>query len=289
MDRAPAVANRPLPSPPRRITLEDVGFAFDGESVLEGVSFEVGAGETIGIMGPSGAGKTTLLNLIARFYDPTRGRVCFDGRDLRDYRVADVYAQLAVVTQEPLLFAGTIRDNILCGRPEASEDELVAAARAAEIHDEIIALPEQYDTVVGIGGQRLSGGQSQRVNIARAILKQAGILLLDEPTSSLDSIADARVRDALGALMREPTTFLVSHRIATLAGVDRILVLDRGRVVGLGSHDELLRDCPLYRRLLDAQQIGEDGRGRSRPAEVDELSLDRDLEADDGAVLDGVS
>jgi ABC-type multidrug transport system fused ATPase/permease subunit len=206
-------------------------------------------------MGTSGAGKSTLLNLIARFYDPTSGTVRFDGRDLREYRLEHVYRQLAIVTQEPLLFSATIRDNILCGRPSATPRELEAAARAAEIHDEIEALPEGYDTVVGIGGRSLSGGQAQRINIARALLKNAGILLLDEPTSNLDSIADLKVRRALAQLIAEPTTFLISHRLSTLGEVDRVLVLESGRCVGLGTHAELQRDCPLYQRLWKAQQV----------------------------------
>jgi subfamily B ATP-binding cassette protein MsbA len=246
----------PLVGQPQTISFEDVGYSYGDGDVLSGISFEVRAGETLGIMGLSGAGKSTLLNLIARFCDPTEGRIRFDDHDLREYRLADVYSQLAIVTQEPLLFALSIRDNILCGRPDASDEDVVAAARGAEIHDEIMELPERYDTVVGIGGRTLSGGQSQRINIARALLKHPGILLLDEPTSSLDSISDARVRNALGQLTRDPTTFLISHRLSTLVDVDRILVLEGGQCVGLGTHDELVRGCALYRRLLEAQRVG---------------------------------
>jgi subfamily B ATP-binding cassette protein MsbA len=276
---------RPLHTQPRKITLDNVGFSFGDRPALSGISFEVRAGEKIGIMGPSGAGKSTLLNLIARYYDPTEGSIRFDDHDLREYRVADVYSQLGIVTQEPLLFATSIRDNILCGRPDASEDDMLAAARAAEIDDEIRSLPEGYDTIVGIGGRRLSGGQSQRINIARALLKNPGVLLLDEPTSSLDSISDARVRSAISALIRNPTTFMISHRISTLADADRILVLEHGVSVGLGTHDELVRDCELYRRLLAAQQVGEASE-QSEPPVVDpgEIEIDPD-EEEDGALL----
>jgi ABC-type multidrug transport system fused ATPase/permease subunit len=254
-DRPEAIA---LAGAPGSIALEQVSFSYGEKTILEGVTLEVKAGEKIGITGPSGSGKTTLLNLIARFYDPSGGAVRYDGRDLRDYALASVYRQIAIVTQEPLLFAASVRENIRCGRPEASDADVEAAARAAEIHDEIEALPERYDTVVGVGGRKLSGGQAQRINIARALLKDAGILLLDEPTSSLDSIADVRVRRALARLMREPTTFLVSHRLSTLADADRILVLERGRVAGLGPHDALVESCPLYRSIWEAHQLDPD-------------------------------
>jgi ABC-type multidrug transport system fused ATPase/permease subunit len=249
----------PLSGAPHAISLDGVGFGYGEKPILEGVGLEVKRGEKLGITGPSGSGKTTLLNLIARFYDPTSGSVRYDGRDLRDYTLASIYQQIAIVTQEPLLFATSIRDNIRCGRPAASDLEVEAAARAAEIHDEIEALPQGYETVVGVGGRRLSGGQAQRINIARALLKNAGILLLDEPTSSLDSIADVKVRSALSRLMQTPTTFLVSHRLSTLADADRILVLDTGHVAGLGTHEELLVSCELYRSIWEAHQLGAPG------------------------------
>jgi ABC-type multidrug transport system fused ATPase/permease subunit len=253
-DRAGAV---PLAAAPRSISLENVSFGYGAGEILQKLSLEVKSGEKLGITGPSGAGKTTLLNLIARFYDPTSGCVRYDGRDLREYTVESVYRHVAIVTQEPLLFATSIRENIRCGRPDASDAEVESAARASEIHDEIEAMPDGYETVVGVGGRRLSGGQAQRINIARALLKRSGILLLDEPTSSLDSIADVRVRQALARLMQEPTTFLVSHRLSTLADTDRILVLEEGRVAGLGTHSQLLRSCPLYRSIWEAHQLGE--------------------------------
>jgi ABC-type multidrug transport system fused ATPase/permease subunit len=282
----PEVADRPdaipLPQAPGRIQLDDVGFSYGEADALSGISLEVRSGETLGIVGPSGAGKTTLLNVIARFYDPTSGAVRYDGRDLREYRLADVYAQLAIVTQEPLLFATTIRENIRCGRPKATHEEVEAAASAAEIHEEILALPDGYDTVVGVGGRSLSGGQAQRVNIARALLKDPGVLLLDEPTSSLDSIADAKLRRALARLIKQPTTFLVSHRLSTLGDASRILVLERGRCVGLGTHDELRSSCTLYQRLLETQQIGEpSARTREAPAAEDRDRFEMDALDDD--------
>jgi ABC-type multidrug transport system fused ATPase/permease subunit len=248
---------RPMPSGPDRIAFDNVGFAYDGTVVLEELSFGVRAGETLGIVGPSGSGKTTLLNLIVRFYDPTTGRISFDGVDLREYRLADVYAKVAIVTQTPFLFATTVRDNIRLGRPEASETDVEAAAQAADVHEEILALPEGYDTLIGAGGRQLSGGQAQRISVARAILKNAPFLLLDEATSSLDSLAETRVQRAIDRLMAGRTTFIVAHRLSTLRRAGRILVLDRGRCVGLGAHDELLRDCPLYRSLWEMQLMSE--------------------------------
>src|SRR5262249_55969497 len=197
------------------------------------------AGETIGVAGPSGSGKTTLLSLVARFYDPSVGAVRFDGRDVREFRLRDVYRQLAIVTQEPFLFAASVRENIRCGRPDASDAEVEDAAHVAEIHEEILALPLGYDTALGVGGRILSGGQAQRINVARAILKNAPILLLDEATSSLDSIAEEKVQRAIDKLMAGRTSFIVAHRLSTLRHADRILVLDQGKCVGLGAHDEL--------------------------------------------------
>jgi ABC-type multidrug transport system fused ATPase/permease subunit len=249
---------RPLPSAIARIRFDDVSFGYDGRApVLAGLSFEVRAGETIGIVGPSGAGKSTLLNLIARFYDPTSGSVRFDDADLRSVRLASLYEKLAIVTQEPFLFATTVRDNIRYGRPGAADAEVEAAARAAFIHDEVLALPDGYETVVGIGGRKLSVGQQQRLNVARALLKNAPILLLDEATSALDSIAEAEVQRAIERLMAGRTSFVIAHRLSTLRNADRILVIEQGRVVGFAPHEELLGGCEVYRRLWEAQRARE--------------------------------
>lgn len=245
---------RPLTEPPLTIAADRVGFGFHGKPVLQNVSFTVRAGETLGIVGPSGAGKTTLLNLVARFYDPTSGGVKFDGEDLRNFRLRDVYGMLAIVTQDPFLFSTSIRENILCGRPDASQEEVEAAARAAEIHDEIMAMSAGYETIVGQGGRLLSRGEAQRVNVARAILKNAPILLLDEATSSLDSYSETRVQRAVDQLASGRLAISVAHRLSTLRNASRILVLEQGQVMGLGTHQQLLATCPTYVRLWEAQE-----------------------------------
>ncbi|HXQ71033.1 MAG TPA: ABC transporter ATP-binding protein [Pyrinomonadaceae bacterium] len=244
---------RALTRAPTSITADRVHFSFNQKPVLTDVSFTVRAGETLGIVGPSGAGKSTLLSLVARFYDPTRGQVMVDGEDLRDLRLKDMYKKVAIVTQDPFLFSTTIRENILSGRPDATQEELEAAARAAEIHDEIMAMPDGYETVVGQGGRALSRGEAQRVNVARAILKNAPILLLDEATSSLDSYSEARVQRAVDRLAMGRLAITVAHRLSTLRNATRILVLEQGQAVGLGTHKELLANCLTYRRLWEAQ------------------------------------
>jgi ABC-type multidrug transport system fused ATPase/permease subunit len=247
---------RPLTAPPQTISVRNLGFAFAGAPVLENVSFDVHAGEILGIVGPSGSGKTTLLNLLARFYDPTAGAVLFDGADLRGIRLADLHDKLAVVTQDPFLFTTSIADNIRRGKPLASDAEVEEAARAAEIHDDIVAMPQGYETRVGHGGRTLSRGEAQRVNIARAILKNAPILLLDEATSSLDSYAEARVQRALDHLVAGRLAISVAHRLSTLRNATRILVLENGTVTGWGTHAELLENSATYQRLWAAQAGG---------------------------------
>jgi subfamily B ATP-binding cassette protein MsbA len=242
-----------LNAPPARLTVESVSFGFAGNQVLDNVSFDVRAGETLGIAGPSGAGKTTLLNLVARFYDPVSGAVRFDGRDLRSLRLADVYRQIAIVAQDPFLFSSSVRDNIKCGRADAIDAEVEAAARAAEIHDDIVAMPGGYDTMVGHGGRELSRGEAQRVNIARAVLKNAPILLLDEATSSLDSFSEAKVQRAIDKLAAGRMTIAVAHRLSTLRSADRILVIEDGHVAGFAPHADLLATCGVYRQLWEAQ------------------------------------
>ena len=244
-----------LTSAPHVISCHNMGFSYDAVDVLKDISFDVTAGETIGIVGPSGAGKSTLLNLMIRLYDPTSGRICFDGHDLRQFRLGDIYDKVAIVAQDPFLFSTTVRENIRCGRPEATDDEVEAAAEAAFIHEEIAEMPDGYETVIGVGGRDVSRGQAQRINVARAFVKNAPILLLDEATSSLDSVAEANLQQSIDRLLQKRTSFVVAHRLSSLRNANRLLVLDRGRLVGNGTHDELLSSCEIYQRLWDSQQL----------------------------------
>ena len=244
----------PLTEPIRSLEFSQVSFAYAGEPhVLTDLSFAVKAGQHVGVVGPSGVGKTTVMSLLARFYDPAGGRILLNGRDLRDYRRADLRKQIALVTQDLFVFGTSVRENIRYGRVDASDSEVEQAAKAAEIHDDIVTLPEGYDTVIGIGGRVLSAGQLQRINIARAFLKDAQLLILDEATSNLDSISEAKIQAALERLMQHRTTFIVAHRLSTLRKADLIVVVDKGRCIGIGPHDDLVQSCHLYRRLWEAQ------------------------------------
>ncbi len=245
-----------LRAAPGVIAFDHVSFSFGDRPILRDVSFTVTAGTTIGVVGPSGSGKSTLLALLVRFYDATSGAVRIDGHDLRELALSDVYSKVALVTQEPFLFSATVRDNIRCARPSASDREVEEAARAAYIHEQILALPQGYDTPVGMGGRELSGGQRQRISVARALLKNAPLLLLDEATSALDSVAEAEVQRAIDALMVGRTSFVVAHRLSTLRDADRLIVLDEGRLVGFAPHEELLATCGVYQRLWEAQRFG---------------------------------
>ena len=262
----------PFEGPVYHIGFDRVSFSYDtGDPVLNDLSFDVSRGEVLGIVGPTGAGKTTLLGLAARFFDPSSGTVCVNGMDARTLKLADLYHQVAVVTQDPFLFSVSVRENIRCGRPKATDAEVEDAARAAEVHDEILMLPRGYDTLVGAGHRGLSGGQIQRLNIARAILKNAPLLLLDEATSSLDSLTEMRVQRALDRLMQGRTTLVVAHRLSTLRNATRLLVLDRGHIVAIGPHDELLARSPFYRRMWNAQMRETARRQRSIEAHVTEM------------------
>jgi ABC-type multidrug transport system fused ATPase/permease subunit len=253
----PEIASGPHALPtgePACIRFEKVSFRHGEHPAVQDISFEVRAGETLGIAGPSGAGKTTLLGLVARFFDPQSGRISWNGSDLRDLQLADLHRGIGLVPQTPFLFTATAAENIRAGRPSASDEEVADAARAAEIHDEIMALPDAYRTRIGPGGRALSEGQAQRINVARALLKNAPILLLDEATSSLDSLSESKLQRAVDAAVRGRTTFVVAHRLSTLRHATRILVLQDGRAVGLGTHFELLARCPLYAEMWHAQQ-----------------------------------
>ena len=244
----------PLPPVSGRVRFEGVGFAYEeGRPTLHDIWIDVAPGEKVALVGPTGAGKSTLVSLIPRFFDPGQGRILIDGHDLRDVQLASLRSQIALVLQDPFLFPISIAENIAYGRPDASAAEVEAAARAANAHDFIMRLPGGYDSLVGERGATLSGGERQRISIARALLKDAPILILDEPTSALDAGTEALIMDALARLMRQRTTFIIAHRLATVQHADRIIVLDQGRIVETGTHQELIGRSGLYARFCALQ------------------------------------
>jgi len=245
---------RPLPRIEGRVALRNVSFRYpEGEIVLKDVDLEIRPGEMVALVGSSGAGKTSLANLIMRFYDPTDGTVEVDGYGVRDVTLHSLRSQIGLVPQDTILFGGTIKDNILYGRFDASDEEVVAAAKAANAHEFIVALPRGYDSDVAERGVKLSGGQRQRIAIARAVLKDPRILILDEATSSLDAESEALVQEALHRLMQGRTTLVIAHRLSTIRRADRILVLAEGRIVEEGTHDQLLPTGGVYSRLYGKQ------------------------------------
>ena len=257
LDTASEVADPPEPvqlaGVRREIAFENVSFRYDDELVLRGINLRVKVGEVLAIVGESGGGKTTLVNLIPRFYDPTSGRITIDGTDIASLSLASLRAQIGIVTQQTILFNDTVRANIAYGDISRSEDELISAAKAAYALEFIEALPQGFDTIIGEGGVRLSGGQQQRLCIARALLKNAPILILDEATSSLDTESEREVQRALDNLMRGRTTFVIAHRLSTIKDADRIVVLVGGRIVEQGRHEELLAKGGEYAHLYNLQ------------------------------------
>jgi ATP-binding cassette subfamily B protein len=247
----------PLPQPGSgRIRFEQVSFAYPsrpGINALEDFELEVKPGEHVAFVGPSGAGKSTTFQLLLRFYDPQQGRILVDDVDIARADPQEVRSRVGLVPQDTALFATTARENIRAGRPAASDEEVESAARAAAADEFIRQLPQGYDTFLGERGMRLSGGQRQRIAIARAILRDPPILLLDEATSSLDAESERLVQEALEQLMRGRTTIVIAHRLATVLKADRIVVMERGRIVAIGRHTELQRNCPLYGRLAALQ------------------------------------
>lgn len=247
----------PLPPVDGRLTFENVTFRYfkSGEPVLQNVSFEAEAGQTIALLGATGSGKTTIINLLPRFYDPSEGAIRIDGIDLRDVSLDSLRAQIGIVLQETTLFSGTIRNNIAFGRPDAPLDEVMAAAEAAAAHDFIMEFPQGYDTPVGERGATLSGGQKQRIAIARALLLNPRILILDDSTSSVDLVTEARIQTALDRLMEGRTSIVIAQRITTVMNADQILVLDKGTVAARGRHVELIEESPIYAEIYYSQLI----------------------------------
>jgi ABC-type multidrug transport system fused ATPase/permease subunit len=273
LELVPETVDRPDAVPATRlqgrVQFDSVGFTYpDGTDVLHDISFDAQPGQMVALVGLTGAGKTTLVSLIPRFYDATTGRVVLDGVDVQQYAVRSLRERIAIVLQEPVLFSGTIGDNLRYGRLDATQAEIEEAARAAHAHDFIMRLPKGYDTEIAEAGGSLSGGERQRISVARAILKDAPILILDEPTSSLDAISEEIVFAALKRLRVGRTTIVIAHRLSTVRDADQILVLDGGRIAAKGRHDELLNASLLYRRMCARLSVG---KSLDEPETVDEL------------------
>jgi subfamily B ATP-binding cassette protein MsbA len=258
LDIQPAIQDRPeakdMAPFHQQIAFQEVSFGYGGEElVLKGINLTVKAGEVLALVGTSGGGKTSLVNLLPRFFDVSAGRLLIDGNDVREVTVKSLRAQIAIVSQQTILFNDTVRNNIAYGDPNRPEEEIVSAARTAHAYDFIMQLPDQFETIIGESGSRLSGGQQQRISIARALLKNAPILILDEATSALDSESEREVQKALENLMRERTTFVIAHRLSTIVNADRIIVIQDGRLAEEGNHQELIAVNGLYKTLHGMQ------------------------------------
>ena len=257
---------RELPPVKGEVVLDDVWFSYDKKTpVLEGVSLRAPAGSTIAILGATGSGKSTVIHLIPRFYDVDKGRVLIDGRDIRDVTLDSLRRQIGIVTQETFLFSASIKDNIAYGRPEATDQQIVAAARAAHIHDFIASLPQGYNTVIGERGVGLSGGQKQRVAIARALLMDARIVLLDESTSNVDVETEMQIQKAFNDLLRDRTSFIIAQRLSTVRTADKIVVLDKGKVAEEGTHEELLNLGGVYAQIYEMQFRSQEEKAGGEP------------------------
>lgn len=244
---------RILPVFNKEIIFEKVNFAYGTEQVLKNINLQVRAGEIVAIVGPSGSGKTTLVNLIPRFYDPSSGRITIDGQELKEVTFNSLRGQIGIVTQETILFSDTVANNIAYGSPASTKEEIIQAAIAANAHNFISSWEKEYDTLIRDRGVNLSGGERQRIAMARAILRNPRILILDEATSALDSESEQLVQEALERLMIERTTFIIAHRLSTIRAADKILVMDHGKIIDLGKHQELLNRCALYKKLHEIQ------------------------------------
>jgi ATP-binding cassette subfamily B protein len=260
LESQPKVQNQPGASmdfkSQGRIAFENVTFNYngaDGDPVLKGVSFVAEPGQTVALLGTTGAGKSSLVHLIPRFYDVTSGCITVDGRDVRDFDLTTLRREIGIALQETVLFSGTIRDNIRYGRPDAPDEEVIAAAQAAQAHEFILSMPDGYDTILGQRGVNLSGGQKQRIAIARALLLKPSILILDDSTSAVDVETETKIQTALETIMKDRTSFVIAQRISTVLNADKILVLDDGQIAAEGTHRELLANSPIYREIYDSQ------------------------------------
>jgi ATP-binding cassette, subfamily B, multidrug efflux pump len=266
----------PLPEPARgRVVFENVDFHYGGngdEPVLEGIDLVAEPGQTVAILGATGSGKSTLINLVPRFYDTSSGRVLIDGVDVRHIKEDSLLAHIGIVSQETILFSGTVRDNIRYGLPDATDEQVVAAAKAAQAHDFIMEMPKGYESRVEARGTNLSGGQKQRIAIARALLMDPKILILDDSTSSVDVETETRIQEALDQQLHQHTSFVVAQRISTVLNADKIIVIDKGRIAAQGTHKELIQTSPIYQEIYESQ-LGNGFHEKQAPQVIPEGSV----------------